>query len=251
VNALPATEFLGRPHSGRVFSLASKVRLGDVDPGALMRFDSIARALQDVATDDASDAGLDRRFGWLVRRTLIDVSEPPRLGESIDVVTWCTAIGPAWAERRSQIVGERGALVDAVSLWVQVDVETGRPARIADDFRNAYGVAADGRSVSARLLLDGPTDSSGSSWHTRATDFDPYGHVNNAATWAFVEEHAALGDRRGRAEIEYLRPIEAGVEIRIVGSVRTGDAARQPSPFDAWLMDAHGVTTAARWRPAR
>lgn len=233
-----------------MFSAAAKVRLGDVDPKGLMRFDSIARSLQDVATDDASDAGLDRRFGWLVRRTLVDVVEPPRLGESIDVTTWCTGIGRAWAERRTRIEGDRGALVDTVSLWVQVDVETGRPARITDDFRNAYGVAADGRSVSARLSLDDPTEPGGtSSWRPRATDFDPFGHVNNAATWAFVEEHAALGDRRGRAELEYIRPIEAGVEIGIVGPVgqRADDAPA--SPFDAWLTDPNGLTTAVRWRP--
>lgn len=247
---MPATELLPRPDSGRVFSSAAKVRLGDVDPNGLMRLDAVARSLQDIATDDASDAELDRRFGWLVRRTLIDVSESPRLGEPIDVTTWCTGIGRAWAERRSQIVGGRGALVDTVSLWVQIDVETGRPARIGDDFRNAYGIAADGRSVSGRLSLDDPTESVGSlTWQPRATDFDPFGHVNNAATWAFVEEHAALGDRRGRAELEYLRPIEADVEISIVGSVHTNGAARSSSPFDAWLMDAHGVTTAARWRP--
>lgn len=248
---MPATELLPRPDSGRVFSSVAKVRLGDVDPNGLMRLDAIARSLQDIATDDASDAELDRRFGWLVRRTLIDVSESPRLGESIDVTTWCTGIGRAWAERRSQIVGERGALVDAVSLWVQIDVETGRPARIADDFRNAYGIAADGRSVSGRLSLDDPTEPGGPlSWRPRATDFDPFGHVNNAATWAFVEEHAALGDRRGRAELEYLRPIEADVEICIVGSTRSVVGGREAAPFDAWLTDPNGVTTAARWRPA-
>lgn len=247
---MPATELLPRPCTGRVFSFVTKVRLGDVDPHGLMRLDAIARALQDVATDDASDARLDRRFGWLVRRTLIDVSEPPRLGESVDVATWCTGIGRSWAERRSQIVGERGALVDTVSLWVQVDVETGRPARVATDFLDAYGTAAGGRGVSARLSLDGPSDSDRSlPWQTRATDFDPFGHANNAATWAFVEEHALLGDRRGRAELEYLRPVGAGVDIRILGSFLTSGGSGAAAPFDAWLKDVDGVTTAVRWRP--
>ena len=46
------------------------MRLGDVDPSGRLRLDAIARYLQDVASDDAADAGLDT--GWVARRTLIE-----------------------------------------------------------------------------------------------------------------------------------------------------------------------------------
>ena len=158
-----------------------------------MRCDATARYMQDVATDDASDAGLDRAYGWLVRRTLVEIAQPARLGERIAVSTWCTGIGRSWAERRTQIVGDRGASIDAVSLWVQIDVQTGKPARIATDFLDAYGPTAAGRTVSARLALAGPVSADWtSSWPVRRTDLDPFGHVNNAATWAILEEAAAL-----------------------------------------------------------
>ena len=194
-----------------MFTLSSKVRLGDVDPNGLLRLDATARCLQDAASDDAAEVRLDRRYGFLVRRTKIVTDVPAKLGERVEVSTWCTGTGAAWAERRSQIVGERGALVDAVSLWVQIDIDSGRPARLADDFTHAYGQAANGRSVSATLSLDAPSTSSWSpTWAARRTDLDPFGHVNNAATWAFVEEHVDLGDRRGIAELEYLAPVEHG-----------------------------------------
>lgn len=220
------------------------VRLADVDCNARLRLDATARALQDIATDDASDAGLDRRFGWLVRRTLIATRQPARLGESIAVATWCTGIGRSWAERRSELIGDRGAAIDAVSLWVQVAVETGRPARIGSDFTDAYAVAASGRTVSARLALPSPTErSTRHSWTVRRTDLDPFGHVNNAATWGFLEEAAAIDqtDRVGRAELEYLQPIEHGADLAFV-------VEHVDDTTTAWLLD-DGVRSAARWTP--
>jgi len=211
-----------------------------------MRFDATARFMQDVATDDASDAGLDRTYGWLVRRTLIETTRPARLGERIEVSTWCTGIGRSWAERRTQIMGDRGAMIDAVSLWVQVDVETGRPARIAADFRDAYAATAGGRTVSARLALPGPeADRAERPWAVRRTDLDPFGHVNNAATWAFLEDAAELdvSERVGRAELEYLQPVEYGERDSTLVTKLDDQATT------AWLVTEGSVRAAARWTP--
>jgi acyl-ACP thioesterase len=120
---------------------------------------------------------------------------------------------------------DRGALVDAVSLWVQVDVSTGRPARLGDEFARIYGPAAAGRQVSSKLRLpsrppDGAT--ADGAWGFRRTDLDQFGHVNNAAQLAVLEERLSRGSRRGTAEIEYLGPAEAGVAYEVVldGDVR-------------------------------
>ncbi len=243
--AAPAIELLPRPTTGRTFTISTKVRLGDVDQHGRMRLDATARHLQDAATDDASDAGLDRKYGWLVRRTQIVTVEPAALGEPIEVSTWCTGIGRAWAERRSQIVGARGGLIDTVALWVQVDVATGRPARVAADFEAAYGGAAAGRTVSARLSIDPPTTFDRSPhWTPRRTDIDPFGHVNNAATWSFVEEYVDLGDRRGTAELEYLAPIEHGDVHRVL-------FRHDRSTTTSLTSEAGDVVAAARWTPAQ
>lgn len=203
--------------------------------------------MQDAATDDAADADLDRGFGWLVRRTLIDTTTPARLGEPVEVQTWCTGIGRSWAERRTRLVGARGARIDAVSLWVQIDLARDRPARIAADFTDAYADAAGGRVVSARLALSapGPAVASLGRWAVRRTDLDPYGHVNNAATWSFLEEAAKLdtSERIGRAQMEYTQPVEAqGQDPRMVSTLdETGLAA--------WLVDGDDVLAAAHWAP--
>jgi acyl-ACP thioesterase len=247
-SAAPAVELLPCPPNGRIYSIDAAVRLGDVDRNGRMRLDATARFMQDVATDDASDAGLDRTYGWLVRRTLIEATQPARLGERLAVSTWCAGIGRSWAERRTQIVGDRGASIDAASLWVQVDVRTGRPARVATDFLDAYASTAAGRTVSARLAL--PRPDSGdveTAWAVRRTDLDPFGHVNNAATWAFLEEAGELdtSERVGRAEMEYLQPVEP--DERVLNLVTHVDDAATT----AWLVSESSVRAAARWTPGR
>lgn len=239
---LPAVELLALPSAGRTFSARRTVRLGDVDRTGELRLDAIARYLQDVATDDAIAAGLDNAMGWLVRRTLIRVERPAALNEQVELTTWCTGSGRSWAERRTRVRGESAA-VDAVCLWVQIDVDTGRPARLTDDFHGRYGEAAGGRVVSSKLTLPKapPDDAAVEPWEFRVTDVDMFGHVNNAAQWALLEHRLAASDsaRRGVGEVEYTAPAPAG---RTLDLCRAGD--------DAWLVDGDVVATVVRWTGA-
>ena len=100
MSELPARELLPLPPRGRRYRAHRTVRLADVDPAGELRLDAIARYLQDVASDDALDAGLPNPFGWIVRRTLIRVDHAARLGERVDLTTYCTGSGRSWAERR-------------------------------------------------------------------------------------------------------------------------------------------------------
>ena len=155
----PASELLPVPGTGRRFTARRRVRLGDVDRHGRMRLDAIARHLQDVASDDAADSGLDG--GWVVRRTLIVAARPAVLGEDLHLTTFCTGTGRSWAERRTSIVGDAGRAVEAVSLWVHVDPATGRPLALGEAFHARYGEAAGERRVSTRLALPGPPPDAG------------------------------------------------------------------------------------------
>ncbi|HUS41720.1 MAG TPA: acyl-ACP thioesterase domain-containing protein [Ilumatobacteraceae bacterium] len=241
---LPASELVDRPDVGRVFSRARRVRLGDVDARARLRLDSIARYLQDIATDDATDAQLDDAFGWVVRRTMIEIRRAAGLDEVLELSTFCAGTGRSWAERRTTISGERGASIEAASLWIRVDPASGRPTVLGDDFLSAYAGTAGGRRVSSRLqLAPPPPDADRCQWTIRRVDIDPLGHVNNAAQWAIVEEtlHADRS-RRGVAEVEHVAPVDTSVDLLTTsgpGGVRS-----------SWLTVAGTVLTAARWTPA-
>jgi len=247
VAAAPAVELVPLPAAGRRYAGGAEVRLGDTDPAGRLRLDATARMLQDVANDDARDAGLDNANGWVVRRTLIEVRTPATLGERLTLTTFCGGTGRCWAERRTSVAGDRGSTIEAVSLWVQVDTTTGRPAPLGPSFYERYATAAAGRTVSSRLSLPGPPDGAPSSpWTVRAVDLDVFGHVNNAVAWAVLEERLTAADSRtGTGEVEYPGPLDRSpVEL-----VLAADHGAPMGGVDAWLVADGVVRVAARWRP--
>ena len=241
VAVAPAVELLPVPARGRTFGATHRVRLADVDPGGRIRLDAIARHLQDVASDDAAECGLDG--GWVVRRTLIDVRRPAVLGEDLHLTTFCTGTGRSWAERRTSIVGAAGASIEAVSLWIHVDPASGRPAALGDAFFECYGEAAGDRRVSTRLALPAPPpDADIRPWAVRTVDLDVFDHVNNASHWPILETVLVRSDadRIGVAEMEYLVPVDLDTPVDLHTVAADGDAA-------AWLVAAGRVHTASRW----
>ncbi|HEX4978861.1 MAG TPA: acyl-ACP thioesterase domain-containing protein [Acidimicrobiales bacterium] len=228
------------PENGRRFSATREVRLADASRNGRLRLDAVARYLQDVANDDARDAlGAGDAAPWVVRRTVVDVSSWPRFQEQLVLTTFCGGTGPRWAERRTTLAGRDGGLVEAASLWVHIDMTTGRPAPLPASFIEHFGGACGGRRVSGRLAHPPPPPSAERRpWMLRRTDFDVMGHLNNAAYWAVVEE-VLVGPAPSRFELEYRTPIEPGDEVELL----VGDGA-------VWLAGPAGVYASARVTPA-
>ncbi len=202
---------------GRLFVGHRKVRLGDVDRRARLRLDALTRYTQDVSDDDTTDLGLDPSPGWVVRSTVVDELAPAVNGENLRFETFCSGLGSRWAERRLTVTGELGARYEVASLWVCIDVDSGKPHRLTEQFLGHYGEAAGDRKVSARLTNpEPPAEQPGQRWQLRQVDFDVYGHVNNAAYWAVVEERLATWSTPRRGRLEYGRGLADPGDIHIV-----------------------------------
>ena len=236
-----------RPTAGRVFEGSRRVRLGDVSPGGRLRLDAVTRYLQDVSADDTADAALPDAEAWVVRRTVIEVHQFPRYLEPLALATWCSGTGSHYAERRVQMVGEAGGRVEGASLWVHVDMASGRPRRLGEAFDAMYAEAAGGRRVKARRLHGDPSaGATGSPWVLRFTDFDVLQHVNNAAYWEVVEE--VLATRRDvraplRAELEHRVAVERGAAVEVVTEPVDG------SGLAMWIVADGAVAATARVTP--
>ncbi len=211
-------EYVGRPARGRTFSSSRTVYLGDAGEDGQLRVDGLARFLQDVASDDWADSGINADDFWLARRTtwrLTPTGRWPRLHERVTLTTWCGGSGAAWAERRTDLEIDGQVMVEAASLWVPVGPE-GRPRRVRPDFYEVYGEAAGGRKVSGRVTQT-PVDPSASceTWTIRRSDIDVVGHVNNAAVWSAVAEAVPPGIRAAsvthHAAIEFADPVSLRV----------------------------------------
>lgn len=232
------------PGPGRQFAASQLVRLADVLPSGDARLDSIARYLQDIAAEDGTDAGIDTDLVWLVRKTVMGLVRRPRLGERLELVTWASGSGSRWAERRTTMSVAGESVVEAASLWVCVDSATMRPARLSERFWLMYGQSVDGRTVSSRLThsdLPEALPADQRPWPLRLSDLDVLGHVNNAVTWAAVEDEL---DRRGvngtvvRAELEYRGPIDRSHAMSVASQVN-GRSVR------VWLTSGMTVLASA------
>ena len=185
-------EFKAGPAGGRVFATRRTVRSTDATPDGRLRLDGLARFLQEAAEDDVHDSGWDEGLAWLVRRCALRLRGFPRLGEPVRLRTFCSALGPRWAERTTTVSAGDRDLIQATAVWVAVARDTGATVPLGPGFREVYGPSAAARTVSARLFLPGPgPDLKGRPWPLRSADFDSAGHVNNSVHWAAVEDALA------------------------------------------------------------
>jgi len=212
------TELVGPPPGGRVFTQALRPGLADCAPSGRIRLDALARWLQDVAYADVEEAGVAEAALWVVRRARMEVRRFPRFGGHFTLATFCSGLGRMWAERRTTITraGAAESDVEAVSLWVHLDPDGRRPTPLTAQELAAYGDAAAGRRVSARLRhpAPGPVEKS-FPWRFRATECDLAAHINNTAYWHPLEEELLKGSDPEQldVEIEYRTPSQPGEKV--------------------------------------
>ncbi len=139
-------EFVPLGDEGRRFSEDYVVRLGDADERGLFRLDGVVGFLQDVATDDWTDTGIETDETWVVRRTrfrLVDGARWPRYLDHVRLTTWCGGVGAAWAERRTNIDLDGVTSIEAAGLWVPIG-PSGVPVRLRASFFDVYGSVGSG-----------------------------------------------------------------------------------------------------------
>ena len=233
-------EMVAPPTEGRTFAGTRRVRLGDCSPGGRLRLDAVARYLQDLSDDDTRDTGLPQ-MTWVVRRSVIDVDRFPTYLEQVDMVTWCSAIGSRWAERRVDVASASGGSISAATLWVHLDPDSLRPTSPATGFDDFFSASAGGRSVSSKLSLrPPPPDLDPRPWALRFTDFDVMDHVNNSIAFVVIEE--VLARRRDlraplRIEVEYRSAIDRDVALSAGGLDGPPSDDGDAELHSGWLID--------------
>ena len=101
------------------------------------------RWIQDVATAHwKSLAGTEAQaaIGWVVLRHEIDYRSPASLGNGILLRTWVGKASRLKFERFTEIHRriDKQLLAQARTLWVPVDVRTGKPTRVSAELRRQF-----------------------------------------------------------------------------------------------------------------
>ena len=225
-------------------------------PRAGCGLDALACWLQDVAYADVEDAGLERAAVWVVRRTRIRVNRFPRFGEGFELTTFCSGLGRMWAERRTDVRSTRGRAsrgapdVEAVSLWVHLDVEHWRPtplsaARARGLRRRSPRPPRERSAAPPRRRRSSPTaPSTGPFAPPSATS--PTTSTTPPTGTPLEEELLAGPDPVGiDAELEYRTPVAAGPQaVSAPRRAAAGSSARTASCTPRSRSTAPG----RRWR---
>lgn len=134
-------------HAPARFSLAVVVAEADIDELGHASNIAYVRWIQDVAWAHSVAVGLDlpayRRLGgvFVVRRHEIDYLRPVLRGERLEVRTWIDSATAAKCLRATEIVNAKGEVVlRSMTTWGFVDAASGRPTRILEQIREAFGM---------------------------------------------------------------------------------------------------------------
>ncbi|QKG71008.1 acyl-CoA thioesterase [Erythrobacter mangrovi] len=125
------------------FSHIFRVRYAEVDPQAVV-FNSRYLEYADVIVTeyyrDCRSRGMPADMEFHVRRAEVDYIVPIRLDELIEGHLTVTRIGNSSVEKRITLHGEDGSLrAEIVLAVVHVDLTSGKPVRVPDDVRAAFG----------------------------------------------------------------------------------------------------------------
>jgi acyl-CoA thioester hydrolase len=134
---------------------AITITVADADIDALGHASNIAyvRWIQDVAIAHSDAVGLTfdayKKLGgvFFVRRHEIDYMRPVLRGDRLEVRTWIDSAMAAKCKRGTEIVLKDGSgsesgtvALKSMTTWGFVEIATGRPIRIPESIRMAFGM---------------------------------------------------------------------------------------------------------------
>jgi len=133
------------PPPGR-FAMRRKVMWQEIDPAGHVNNAHYLAYISDCGFEVAEAYGwpgdrmLAAGFGILVRRHHIQYLEPALMGDELEVATWAYNMRRATASRVYTInrLRDGAAIARADVFYAWVNLNTGLPSRIPDDFRAAF-----------------------------------------------------------------------------------------------------------------
>ena len=144
-----------------IFSRSFPVPGSAIDANGHVNNIAYVQWMQDVAIDHSSDRGwpMDRYLAtgtaWVARTHFVEYLRPAFAGEPLTVHTWVAGMEKRSCPRHYLFLRDtdRAVLARARTLWVYVDMKTGKAISIPDEMRTAFPVIPDDQ-VSARLGVD-------------------------------------------------------------------------------------------------
>jgi Predicted thioesterase len=134
----------------KVYVYRHVVRSDEIDTQGHVNNTCYVGWMQDAAISHSALIGWNddryREIGstWVAREHRVEYLHPTYLGDTILIQTWVATMQRVRSVRRYRMLRESDGVVvsQAETLWAFVDIETGRPTRIADEIIAAFHAAS-------------------------------------------------------------------------------------------------------------
>ncbi len=196
-----------------MFNFEAKVRYSELNEERIVRPDAIVNYLQDCTTFHSDSLGADVDFYmtekkvWVLNSWQIEIKRQLEANEIIKVCTWPYDFSGAYGHRNFLIKDSEGYdVVQANTLWVFTDLNTGRPVKVPEDITKFYTLEEkiDMNYLDRKIKLpEGIFGISEDSVPVRKHFIDSNGHVNNAKYIACAAEYIPDGFKVERIRAEY------------------------------------------------
>jgi len=129
--------------SAAIFEMTVPVLSTDIDEQSHVNNTVYLRWIQDVAIahwKSLASAQSQAAIGWIVLRHEIDYKLPASFGDEIVLRTWVGQASRLKFERFTEVRRriDNQLLSQARTLWVPIDVRTGKPTRVSAELRAQF-----------------------------------------------------------------------------------------------------------------
>ena len=203
------------------YQYTSAVRYSEAGEDRKLTIPGLVNYFQDCSTFQSEELGnsIDtmKQLGkvWVLAGWQIEIRALPALGDRVLTETWPTSFQGFQGQRNYRMLDEQGNdIAYANSLWIYVDLNTGHPARIDREVRDAYTPepALEMGKMDRKIIL--PEEGEWlPSFAVRKRDLDTNHHVNNASYIAYACEYLRAPEKVEGLRVEYRSAAYYGDQI--------------------------------------
>lgn len=191
----------------------TRVRYSEVGRDERLTLNGIVNYFQDCSTFHSEDIGLGIQYlrgqkrAWVLSSWQLVVNKYPKLGDEIQVGTWPYDFNGFYGSRNFVMNDKEGNhLAYANSLWIFMDTEKGRPAKITEDMFIGYQLEPRLEMDYASRKIGGPAGGqTGASFPVRKYHIDTNNHVNNGQYIQMAAEFIPFDFKINQMRAEYKR----------------------------------------------
>lgn len=204
-----------------MYTIEERIRYSEVDYTDHLNLTGIVNYFQDCSTLHSEDLGLgieylqERGHAWILSSWQIVVERYPQANEWIRVSTWPTQFERLYGIRNFTMeTADKEMLAYANSIWVYMDMKTGRPTKPSEEMIERYGLEEPFDMEYAPRKIRAPKEwEELPSFPVRKCYIDTNRHMNNGKYVEAALEYCEAPEKIRQLRVEYKRSAVMGDQI--------------------------------------